>query len=630
MAVKKTTTFTESNININNNTSSLSIKIYFSANNSETWFSGATLSCTCNGTTKTKSVSHSRGGSVSATFAFDNIVHNSDGTKSVSWSWRCPTGTSVLGTISDSGTRTLTTINRKANVTSATNFTDTTNATMQFSNTGGFSLMPYINFYSDSSYSTKLIGISRSTGHYSSPYTWSLTESERNAIRNALGTRTSAYATVGVETKNGSTSLGFSSKGVTFTNAIQPPTFINFEVEDINPQTLAITNDKNKFIMGYSTLQITISGDDKAIANKGASMSYYLVNGTQYTYTDNLVITIEKWNNENIEVTAVDSRGISTKVTKTVTKAEYTPLEKGNIDITRLGNISEETTLNYTGKIQQLLPSGESNNLTASYQYKTTSGENYTSGTTDITPTVDSDGNFSFEDYILGDTQNGFDIDNSYDILLIVSDVLSSIQYTYTLNSGIPAIAVKGNKVALHGTYDETIGGDVQINGKSLIDIIHPVGSIYLSMSDISPSILFGGTWERIGVGRTLISAGGGTDPVVEPNNATDRGDYTGGVNWFLAGTMGGETDHKLTTAQLPAHKHTVNNDWDIGAMQPNQVSRRQVGSGGTNRGYAFTTNSTSSNSALGFNSGTDNTGSGNSHNIMQPYIAVYMWKRTE
>lgn len=470
MAVKKTTTFTESNINVNNNTSSLSIKIYFSANNSVTWFSSATLTCTCNGTQKTKKVSHSRGGSVTATFAFDNIAHNNDGTKSVSWSWSCPTGTSVLGTIRDSGTRTLTTIQRKANVTSATNFTDTTNPTLSFTNPANFNLAPYLNFYTDSSATTKLIGISRSLARYSSPYTWNLTESERNAIRNALGTRTSAYTTVGVETKNGSTSLGFSSKGVTFTNVIQPPTFTNFEFEDVNSSTLAVTGNKNKFILGYSTLQITITGDDKAVANKGATISYYLVNGQQYTYSDNVVITFQKWNKESVEVTAVDSRGNSTKVNKTITKAEYTSLEKSGMTASRVGNINEETTLNYSGKMTKVLPNGNNNTLVVNYQYKKTTDGNYINGATDITPTIDSSGNFSFEDYILGDTQNGFDIDNSYDILLNVSDVLSSIQYTYTLNSGIPAIAVKGNNIAFHGGYDEQNDANIQLNGKVTIN----------------------------------------------------------------------------------------------------------------------------------------------------------------
>lgn len=34
--------------------------------------------------------------------------------------------------------------------------------------------------------------------------------------------------------------------------------------------------------------------------------------------------------------------------------------------------------------------------------------------------------------------------------------------------------------------------------GSDIIDIIYPVGSVYLSMNDANPSILFGGEWERL------------------------------------------------------------------------------------------------------------------------------------
>lgn len=112
MAASKSTTFSESNISTANNTSSLTINIYFSPNNTQTWFASKTLYCTCNGVTQSANVSLNTGGSVSYSFTFNNIAHNSNGSKSVSWSWSCATGTSVLGTIGDSGTRTLTTIAR--------------------------------------------------------------------------------------------------------------------------------------------------------------------------------------------------------------------------------------------------------------------------------------------------------------------------------------------------------------------------------------------------------------------------------------------------------------------------------------------------------------------------------------
>lgn len=120
MAASKSTSFGESNINSSTNTSSLTIYIYFSPNNTQTWFASKTLYCTCNGVTQSANVALSQGGSVSYAFTFDYIAHNSDGTKSVSWSWSCATGTSVLGTIGDSGTQTLTTIPRYASITTFT------------------------------------------------------------------------------------------------------------------------------------------------------------------------------------------------------------------------------------------------------------------------------------------------------------------------------------------------------------------------------------------------------------------------------------------------------------------------------------------------------------------------------
>lgn len=382
----------------------------------------------------------------------------------------------------NTATGTLTLSKVLATATSATAFSDTTNPTIQFSNPGNFALYPYINLWTQQNNGTQIgtvirpSGMSSSGAKISSPYTWNLTTAQRNQIRDWMGSRSSAYATVGINTMSGTTSLGSSSKGVTFTNVLQPPTFTDFAYADINSNTLAITNSNQEIVKGYSTLQVLIDTNNKAVANKGATMSYYLINGEKVTYSDteSIIKTFEKWSNETnaIEVRAVDSRGLTTSKTLQLTIANYTPLQSGFISLSRDGNISEETKLSYSGSGKYLLPNNTPNTIIAVYQYKKTSDDTYINGKTNITPELSNNDTFNFpfgnnEGYIEGDIENGgFSIDDSFNIVITVSDVLSSVQYTYTLNSGIPAVSIKGNNIALHGMYNEQDDANIQLHGK--------------------------------------------------------------------------------------------------------------------------------------------------------------------
>ena len=74
---------------------------------------------------------------------------------------------------------------------------------------------------------------------------------------------------------------------------------------------------------------------------------------------------------------------------------------------------------------------------------------------------------------------------------------------------------------------------DIWFRGKRLLDAVWPVGSIYLSASEISPETLFGGTWQRV-KDRFLLAAG----------------------DVYAPGETGGEAQHTLTKAEMPAHTH--------------------------------------------------------------------------
>lgn len=66
----------------------------------------------------------------------------------------------------------------------------------------------------------------------------------------------------------------------------------------------------------------------------------------------------------------------------------------------------------------------------------------------------------------------------------------------------------------------------------------HPVGSYYISDNSTSPASLFGGTWQMLDPGLTLISQGKGTDKF--------------GSFEFVAGQTYGERMHQLTVDELP------------------------------------------------------------------------------
>lgn len=143
---------------------------------------------------------------------------------------------------------------------------------------------------------------------------------------------------------------------------------------------------------------------------------------------------------------------------------------------------------------------------------------------------------------------------------------------------------------------------------------IYPIGSIYISVNSTNPSELFGGTWEQIQ--DTFLLASGTT---------------------YTNGSTGGEATHTLTTNEMPSHTHVQNahshNPSSKGAnWVPNtqSVTRSRFSTSSGNK-YIPATESmehwvwggTSSTTATN-----QNTGGGQAHNNMPPYLAVYMWQR--
>ena len=152
-------------------------------------------------------------------------------------------------------------------------------------------------------------------------------------------------------------------------------------------------------------------------------------------------------------------------------------------------------------------------------------------------------------------------------------------------------------------------------------DQIYPIGAIYMSTVSTNPATLFKiGNWEALPAGRVLLA----------------QGTSTWGVN-YSAGSTGGEDKHTLTVSESAPHNHTgsatTSGSTHTHALTM-QASHGKSGNGGVPRfsdGDIWSPYKTQNLSAAGEHSHAitiNNSGGGQAHNNMQPYLSVYMWKR--
>lgn len=130
----------------------------------------------------------------------------------------------------------------------------------------------------------------------------------------------------------------------------------------------------------------------------------------------------------------------------------------------------------------------------------------------------------------------------------------------------------------------------IHYRGKALLDLLHPVGSIYQSTDATAPADLFGGTWEQI-KDVFLLAAG----------------------ESHAAGSTGGEETHTLTKAEIPDHAHTL----------------KYTGQSVTEGVNAIRLYQAASNQYNAYSGGQSSDCGDQAHNNMPPYLAVYTWRRT-
>ena len=179
---------------------------------------------------------------------------------------------------------------------------------------------------------------------------------------------------------------------------------------------------------------------------------------------------------------------------------------------------------------------------------------------------------------------------------------------------------------------------------------IYPIGSIYISTVSTSPATLFGGTWERFGNGKVLAGVDESDDAFKTVGQTGGSKTKTIAVGNLPAHTHGvnintNSTNHNhgtINTTSTGAHTHSIGVNTNGNVIFTNTCTAN-VGSNITvpcswggglkaNSSGAHTHQITINNSGVhthNVNGNTGNTGSGTALNTQDPYITVYMWKRT-
>lgn len=464
-----------------------------------------------------------------------------------------------------------------------------------------------------------------------SSYTHTLTATVDGSISVTIATKTTDYPTVTwapaaadylsqitnkkdvsvtitAETFNGDTSVGTDSTTIqlSFKESDAAPTAatgwvsnapynqsrgstIAEYIQDISRARFTFDKMKISFVGGATLAELKVSAGTTAYSADVSAAT---------PTTDSGILTGETV----FTATATDSRGFSVTETVTVTPYPYTDPAVASYTVFRCdgsgtaaegGNYLSITATASVSDINGL------NTPTLRYWFRTL-GSDYSGSGLPLTPgTARIDG--------------GYNPDTSFEIKIQVTDTVGG--------TGTVLTRVNTRKWAMKFNYNATAVGfgkapehtealelpdtwSIYFGATRWLDKVYPVGSIYLSVSGTDPGNLFGGIWARI-TDCFLLAAS-------DPNGTTVT---------YTAGDTGGEATHTLTKAELPAEGVGLTTNYN-GTDYPVKLYASNAAGGSQ---WPIATYGPNGVAAIN----TENLGSGQAHENMPPYLAVYVWKRT-
>lgn len=532
-----------------------------------------------------------------------SVTHNQDGTASFSMSGACiATGLGI--NIQTSGSINLPTINRFSVISSFNNFNIESGFSFNFTDYLGGKTLTLTCKMGNTTVLTKTYGSAVGTHDDTIQFTSEQLSTIYNNIgaNNKSATFSLTLSTSGIGTSSTKEATGTLSA---YSNA---PIIVSSTVAETNSKMLQCGVGNSEIVRYLSEKTITST----ASAVHGATIASFKVrngsSGTDYAMSKSAdteyTKTLTNLTANTFVLTVTDSRGFTSTHTINCTIKNYSRPSVEKIDFGRDSEISSSGFVRPSGTYWPSTAGNTTNSVTWTYMISSTSAAQ--------SATMSSSSWSGAASLVSGSLLR----ENAYTCSVTVTDAFGQ-SASLTTSIGPAKLSVWIGK--------ETLKAEGFVGTHYLG--VFPVGAVYLSTTDTNPSTYFGGTWEQIAQGRALIGAGS-----LQANTITTWGSVTAGAFNPQVNERGGTYvhDHYMYGYDDNGPRAAIGAvDNDVASLGYSIVAASPYGPTSTKQ-YALNAASIKPQQdnhtynhytpVMGFTRGATH---------VEPYLAVYVWRRT-